>query len=51
MTSPFQSIISTAEVGEQVERNDNSYSEEAAEDTRASELPAISIAPKEPPLA
>ena len=50
MTSPFQSIIGTAEVGEQVERNDNSYSEEVAEDIRAGELPANSIAPKEPPL-
>ena len=50
MTSPFQSIIGTAEVGEKVEGNDNSYLEEAAEDIRASELPANSIAPKEPPL-
>ena len=52
MTSPFQSIISTPEnaVGHQVERNDNSHSEEAAEDTHAGELAAVSIALKEPPL-
>ena len=53
MTSPFQSIIGTPEnaVGHQVERNEcNSYSEEVAEDIRADELAAISIAPKEPPL-
>ena len=45
MTSPFQSIISTAEVGEQVEGNDNSYSEAVAE------VEAISVAPDEPPSA
>ena len=53
MTSPFQSIIGTPEnaVGHQVERNEcNSYSEEVAEDIRAGELAAISIAPKEPPF-
>lgn len=49
MTSPFQSIISTPEVlGRQNEHDErNSFSELLAEDTRAVELAAIDVSPKE----
>ena len=51
MTSPFQSIIGTPRTRRGQGRGQrNSYLEEAAEDIRAGELPAISIAPKEPPF-